>query len=75
MKEEEILIQKLDTLIKLTTLGLIEKKSQTEQIILLSKVGFAPKEIADLIGTTPNTVRVGLTHIRKTNKKRRKNGS
>jgi len=69
MTNVEILIQKFDTLIKLNALILIEGKNQKEQIVLLSKVGFAPKEIANLIGTTPNTVRVALTNIRKTNKK------
>ena len=42
-----------------------------EQIELLSKSGFQPKEIAELIGTTPNTVRVGLAALRKSSSKRR----
>jgi DNA-directed RNA polymerase specialized sigma24 family protein len=76
-KEENILIKQLNTLIKLNTLSLklnalslVEGKSQTEKIFLLSKVGFAPKEIADLIGTTPNTVRVALVDIKKSIRKR-----
>jgi DNA-binding NarL/FixJ family response regulator len=73
MAEEELLIQKLNILIKLSTLSLIENKSQKEQIVLLSKVGFAPKEIAGLIGTTPNTVRVALSNIRSTNKRGKDN--
>jgi DNA-binding CsgD family transcriptional regulator len=38
---------------------------QREQIDALSRVGFSPKEIAELIGTTPNTVSVTLAQIRK----------
>jgi len=63
------IIQRLDTLIKLVATSLLAEKSQREQIELLSKVGLAPKEIAELIGTTPNTVRVALTAIRKAKKK------
>lgn len=66
------IIQRLDTLIKLVATSLLAEKSQREQIELLSKVGLAPKEIAELIGTTPNTVRVALTAIRKAKKKRKK---
>jgi DNA-binding CsgD family transcriptional regulator len=47
--------------------------SQTEQIATLSRSGFSPKEIAEVLGTTANTVRVALVGIRKTGrlKKRR----
>ena len=38
---------------------------QREQIHALSRVGFSPKEIAELIGTTPNTVSVTLAQMRK----------
>jgi len=69
MEKEEIIIKKLDTLVKLSTVSLIEGKIQKDQVILLSKVGFAPKEIANLIGTTPNTVRVTLTSLRKKRQK------
>jgi len=38
---------------------------QREQIDALSRVGFSPKEIAELIGTTANTVSVTLAQMRK----------
>ena len=38
---------------------------QTEKIKLLSDVGLQPKEIAELIGTTPNTVSVRLSSMRR----------
>ncbi len=61
--------ERIDRLTNLVALGLIVDKSQRERIELLSKSGFPPKEIAALIGTTPNTVRVELTSIRKSKKK------
>jgi DNA-binding NarL/FixJ family response regulator len=62
--------QRLDTLIKLVASSFLSGKKQQEKIELLSRVGMAPKEIAELIGTTPNTVRVALVAIKKSNKKR-----
>jgi DNA-binding CsgD family transcriptional regulator len=49
-------------------LGLVVTKgaaTQRERIAILSDAGFEPKEIADLIGTTPNTVSVTLHSLRK----------
>ena len=39
--------------------------SKTEQILLLSDAGFKPSEIADIVGTTPNTVSVTITKSKK----------
>ena len=44
-------------LVKLLALYLIQGQQQSDQIDLLSRAGFKPAEIADLLGTTPNTVR------------------
>lgn len=63
--------EKLDVLIKLTrlnALALIQGRKPTDQFVLLSKAGFQPREIADLVGTTPNTVRVALSRLRKEGK-------
>lgn len=54
-----------DRLLRLVALIGLKGLSQTEQIATLNKAGFAPKDIAELIGTTPNTVRVGLVAIRR----------
>lgn len=57
---------KLDTLIRLSALNLVRDiKTQQEQIALLSDAGFQPKEIADVLLTTSNTVNVALNRIRK----------
>ncbi len=63
------IIEKLDILTRLVATGLVQGKSQREQIELLSKANLQPREIADLIGTTSNTVSVNLTAIRKAKKK------
>ncbi|MGA2173333.1 MAG: hypothetical protein ABSG82_10055 [Sedimentisphaerales bacterium] len=65
-------ISRIDKLIRLVATGLVIGKSQTEQVGLLSRAGLQPKEIADIVGTTPNTVRVTLSTARKQNKKKGK---
>lgn len=63
---------KLDTIIKLMVLTKAEAKSQSELIWLLSLAGVQPKDIAEMLGTTPNTVRVILFTLRKKKGKGRK---
>lgn len=58
-------LSELRRIVRLMTLSITKELSQREQIALLSTAGFQPKEIAELIGTTPNTVSVTLAHIRK----------
>jgi hypothetical protein len=57
-------------------LGIIAIKDfpQTQQIATLNRVGFTPKEVAEMLGTTPNTVRVALVDIRKAEKQGRRFG-
>jgi DNA-binding CsgD family transcriptional regulator len=64
-KTLHVLSVKLDAIIKLMVFGMTEGKSQTEQIRLLSAAGFQPKDIAETLGTTPNTVSVVLSNLRK----------
>lgn len=59
------LSDKLDVLIRLAAIGLCEDKTQQEKIYLLSMAGLTPKTIADILGTTPNTVSVALSNMRK----------
>ena len=60
------LSKRLDMLTRLLALTLVTDKQQQDQFILLNRAGFQPKEIAEIVGTTANTVRVGLsTHRRK----------
>lgn len=68
-KAIQLISAKLDAIIKLMVFSMSEGKSQTEQVRLLSAAGFQPKEIARTIGTTPNTVRVALSNLRKQRRK------
>lgn len=59
------LSNKMDTIIKLLAVNLVEGKPFKDQVSLLSAFGFQPKQIADIVGETPNKVRVTLHRIRK----------
>ena len=63
---------KLDTIIKLMVLTKAEDKTQSDLIWMLSNAGMQPTEIANMLGTTPNTVRVMLFAIRKQKGKAKK---
>ncbi len=66
----KVLTAKLDSIIKLMVFGITSGKSQLEKVRLLSAAGFQPKEIAEVLGTTPNTVSVALYNLRKQRTKR-----
>ncbi len=42
-----------------------QTESQAEAIDELNRAGFAPKRIAELLGTTPNTVNVSISKKKK----------
>jgi CRP-like cAMP-binding protein len=65
--EKEIL-QELQRISKLLALDITKEMAQRDKIETLSNIGLQPKEIADLIGTTPGTVSVALVQIRKNTK-------
>lgn len=53
----DILVEKLDILIKLTAINVLKDKNKTEQVEFLTNLGFQPKEIALIVGTTRGTVK------------------
>jgi DNA-binding NarL/FixJ family response regulator len=57
--------KQIEILIRLVALDLVDERTRREQIRLLDTAGFAPKEIAEFLGTTSNTVSVELHGIRK----------
>jgi DNA-binding NarL/FixJ family response regulator len=69
---EDLVLTKLDNLLRVLTLGVTKGMKQSEQIIVLDRAGFPPKEIADLLGTTGNTVNVALSNLRKAKEKKGK---
>lgn len=56
---------RLDAVIRLIALLLPKEIKQNDKITILYDLGFQPKEIASILGTTPNTVRVTLVKIRR----------
>ena len=67
---EQSLLERVDILVRLHALSSVANfESQKDKILFLSKVGISPKEIADILGTTPNTVNVALSNARKGGKK------
>ena len=67
MSDDKI-IEEVKDIKKLLALSLTKDQSKVEQIEFLSNVGFEPKEIAEIINTTANAVRVSLSRIRKKSK-------
>ena len=58
----------LETLTRLVIFLGFAGRTMKEQILMLSKAGVAPKEIADILGTTSNTVNVTLSVARRKRK-------
>jgi DNA-directed RNA polymerase specialized sigma24 family protein len=61
---QEILTE-LKRMNKLLALLATQGKSQNDKIVLLAQLGFGPKEISELLGTTSNVVSVTLHKLRK----------
>jgi hypothetical protein len=64
------LLRRLDALLRLSVASNLKESSQTDKIIFLDNLGFAPKDIADLLNTTGNYVNVILSNSRRKNKKK-----
>lgn len=58
-------LQRLERIERLISILATKDLKQREQIATLSRAGFTPKEIAELVGTTSNTVSVTLAQARK----------
>ena len=66
--QEELLSEiskKLDVISRLLALSLPKTINQNHKMKILSELGLQPKDIANIIGTTANTVRVELSKIKK----------
>lgn len=61
---------KLDRIVRLLALNSVPPDQPLKnKAIALSRVGLTPKEIAELLGTTPNTVSQALASARREKKK------
>lgn len=70
MNENKNILEKLDMIIKLLALNQIKGKDIGEQIIFLSKLGIANKDVADMLEKSQNTVNVTLSQHRRKNDKK-----
>jgi DNA-directed RNA polymerase specialized sigma24 family protein len=64
------ILHELKIIKRLLAHNLLTGSSQTKQISKLGSIGFQPKEIAEILGTTSNTVNVALSRLRKSRQKR-----
>jgi hypothetical protein len=60
MEFTDDLSRKVDEMVKLLAIMARRSVSQTDLILQLDSVGFTPKRIAELVGTSPNVVSVTL---------------
>jgi len=60
--------KKLDVLIKLSAANVVKDQSFREQVRLLSSVGLQPRDIAQLVGKSPNHVSVMLVQLKRQKK-------
>jgi len=65
MSENKIIAEKLDIVIKLLALNQIKGKDVGEQIVLLSNIGIANKDIAEILHKSQNTVNATLSQYRR----------
>jgi DNA-binding CsgD family transcriptional regulator len=65
MTENQEIIRRLDSLIRLMAVSVCAEKTQRDSIEILAKAGLAPKDIAEFLGTTPNTVSVSLSAMKR----------
>jgi len=61
---EKELLKKMDTVIKLLTISSLKDETQLQKIKILNSAGLPPKNIADLLGTSSNTVSVALHKLK-----------
>lgn len=70
---EQALLDKIDVLIRLQAVTSVAGfESQKDKILFLSGAGISPKDIAEILGTTANTVNVTLAKSRAASKNKRK---
>ena len=65
MPASQDLGSKMDTLIRLTALQVLGEKTGAEAIALLDRAGLETELIAEIVSTTPATVRAALSRARR----------
>lgn len=73
LSPNELTLIKIDQILRILAVIATKGLKQREQIAVLNQAGLPPKDIAGLLGTTPNTVRVELVALRKSKSRKRNN--
>jgi DNA-directed RNA polymerase specialized sigma24 family protein len=63
--QDETVTAILGSILRLLAVVATKEMKQRDQIALLDRAGLPPREIADIVGTSSNTVRVALVEIRR----------
>jgi len=64
----------LDKTLKLLALVAVRDMTLKEQVSLLSRAGYDRNEIAELLGTSPNSVSVRLNELKKEARAKKRSG-
>jgi DNA-binding CsgD family transcriptional regulator len=72
MPSQQDLATKMDALIRLTALQVLGDKTGAEAIAVLGRAGLDSELIAEIVGTTPSTVRGALSRVRRRSGARKK---
>jgi len=70
----ERMMNRLDTLIKITAINAFQDKSRTDVVRILSSLGFSNRDIAMILGTTAAYVATVKYQFKKQRKKKKKLG-
>ena len=65
LQTDQLILDKVDKILRIFAVLATKGVKQREQIALLGRAGLKPKDIADLLGTSGNTVRVELVALRR----------
>jgi DNA-directed RNA polymerase specialized sigma24 family protein len=62
---DDEMVERLSSILRLVAVVATREMKQRDQIALLDRAGLPPREIAEIVGTSSNTVRVALVEIRR----------
>lgn len=65
MNSNEEILEKLDTLIRVSAMGAIQGKTLKEQVAIMYMTNLGPKDIAEILGKSPNHVSVIINALKK----------
>jgi hypothetical protein len=67
-------LQRVEKLLAMILLGNMQDATAGEKVLALNRIGFAPAEIAELLGERPNTISVQLLRGKQASKSKHYTG-